>query len=78
MTDVRSTPWESYQEYPVDEIKRRAALPYTPSRPGFLNEILGRPANERPFLVLVVGYPADGVQVPHIERRALDEVVTFI
>jgi iodotyrosine deiodinase len=55
-----------------------AALPYTPSRPGFLNEILGRPENERPFLVLVVGYPAEGVLVPDIQKKALDEVATFV
>ncbi|MCU0914411.1 MAG: nitroreductase family protein [Planctomycetes bacterium] len=55
-----------------------AALPYTPTRPGFLNEILGRPENERPFLVLVVGYPADGVRVPDMEKKALHEVATFV
>ena len=55
-----------------------AALPYTPSRPGFLNEILGRPENERPFLVLVVGYPAKEVQVPDLARKTLPEVVTFL
>jgi nitroreductase len=53
-------------------------LPYTPSRPGFLNRILGRPQNERPFLVLVVGYPADGVTVPDITKKELDEIVTFV
>ncbi len=55
-----------------------AALPYTPSRAGFLNRILGRPENERPFLVLVVGYPADGATVPDIRKKTLDEIVTFI
>ena len=55
-----------------------AALPYTPSRPGFLNEILGRPENEQPFLVLVVGYPAEGALVPDIQKKALDEVATFV
>ncbi len=54
------------------------ALPYTPSRPGFLNHILGRPENERPFLVLVVGYPADGVMVPDLRRKALDEIAAFV
>ncbi|MBM4023934.1 MAG: nitroreductase family protein [Planctomycetes bacterium] len=54
-----------------------AALPYTPSRPGFLNEILGRPENERPFVVLVVGYPAAGALVPDIQRKAFEEIVTF-
>ncbi len=55
-----------------------AALPCTPSRPGFLNGILGRPENERPFLVLVVGYPAEGVQVPDLSKKTLPEVVTFL
>ncbi len=55
-----------------------AALPYTPSRPGFLNQILRRPQNERPFLVLVVGYPAEGVQVPDLAKKTLPEVVTLL
>jgi nitroreductase len=55
-----------------------AMLPYTPSRPGFLNRILGRPENERPFLLLVVGYPADGVTVPDIRKKTLAEIVTFV
>jgi nitroreductase len=54
------------------------ALPYTPTRPGFLNDILCRPQNERPFLVLVVGYPADGVLVPDLQKKALEEVATFV
>lgn len=55
-----------------------ALLPYTPSRPGFLNRILGRPENERPFLVVAVGYPADSVVVPDIQKKTLDEIVTFV
>jgi len=55
-----------------------ATLPYTPSRPGFLNEILNRPDNERPFLVAVVGYPAEGVTVPQLTRKSLDEIATFV
>jgi iodotyrosine deiodinase len=42
-----------------------------------LNQILGRTRNERPFLVLVVGYPAEGVQVPDLPKKTLAEVVTF-
>jgi iodotyrosine deiodinase len=53
-------------------------LPYTPNRMGFLRELLGRKINERPFLVLVVGYPAEGVMVPDIERKGLDEIATFM
>ncbi|MHC4518805.1 MAG: nitroreductase family protein [Planctomycetota bacterium] len=54
-----------------------AMVPYTPSRPGFLNRILKRPENERPFLVLVVGYPAEGAVVPNLQRKTFDEIVTF-
>ncbi len=54
------------------------SLTHTPSPMGFLNEILGRPNNERPFLVLVVGYPAPDATVPDISKKPLDEIVTFI
>jgi nitroreductase len=53
------------------------SLTHTPSPMGFLNTILERPANERPFLLLVVGYPADGATVPDIKRKPLDEIVTY-
>lgn len=52
------------------------SLTHTPSPMGFLTEILGRPARERPFLLLVVGYPADGAQVPDITRKPLDAIRT--
>jgi len=55
-----------------------ASLTHTPSPMGFLNRILKRPANERPFLVLVVGYPAEGTTVPDISKKSLDEIATFI
>jgi nitroreductase len=55
-----------------------ASLTHTPSPMGFLNEILGRPANERPFLILVVGYPADDARVPDIARKSLSEIATFV
>jgi len=56
-----------------------AALTHTPSPMGFLNEVLGRPADsERPFLLLVVGYPSADCSVPDIRRKPLDEVTTFI
>ena len=54
-----------------------ATLTHTPSPMRFLNEILGRPANERPFVVIPVGYPADGARVPNIQRKPLDEIATF-
>ena len=53
-------------------------LTHTPSPMGFLNEILGRPKNERPFLLLVTGYPATDAQVPDIERKALEEYVSYV
>ena len=55
-----------------------ATLTHTPSPMGFLNEILGRPENERPFLLLVVGYPAEGVTVPAITKKTLEEIATFV
>ena len=54
------------------------SLTHTPSPMKFLNEILGRPKDlERPFLLLVVGYPAAGAQVPDIRRKPLAEIATF-
>jgi hypothetical protein len=44
----------------------------------FLNEILGRPTTERPFLLLVVGYPDDDVKVPDIKRKTLEEFTSFV
>jgi nitroreductase len=55
-----------------------ATLTHTPSPMGFLNEILDRPDNERPFLLLVTGYPSEDAAVPDIERKALDEIATFV
>ncbi len=55
-----------------------ATLTHTPSPMSFLNEILARPKNERPFLLLVVGYPAKDAQVPVIKKKTLDEIATFI
>ena len=54
------------------------ALTHTPSPMGFLREILGRPENERPFLLLVVGYPAPDAVVPDIGKRPLAEITTFL
>lgn len=54
-----------------------ATLTHTPSPMGFLNAILGRPTHERPFLLLVVGYPAEGALVPAITKKALEEIATF-
>lgn len=55
-----------------------ATLTHTPSPMGFLNEILERPSQERPFLLLVVGYPAEDAQVPAITKKPMDEIATFL
>ncbi len=55
-----------------------ATLTHTPSPMGFLNEILDRPENERPFLLLVVGYPEKDVKVPAITKKSLNEIASFI
>lgn len=54
------------------------SLTHTPSPMNFLNEILGRPENEKPFLILVVGYPKNNVEVPDIKRKNFDQIATFI
>ncbi len=54
-----------------------ATLTHTPSPMGFLSTILGRPANERPFLLIPVGFPATDCQVPAITRKAFNAVATF-
>lgn len=55
-----------------------ATLTHTPSPMAFLNELLGRPRHEVPYLLLVVGHPAPGCRVPAIERKPLSEVATFL
>ena len=55
-----------------------ACLTHTPSPMRFLNEILDRPPSERPFLLLVTGYPADGAEVPDIGRKPLQAYTSFI
>ena len=51
------------------------ALTHTPSPMNFLQDILQRPENERPFLLIPVGYPAPDAQVPHISRKALEDIL---
>ncbi len=55
-----------------------ATLTHTPSPMNFLNKILNRPSNERPYLLLVVGYPAADAVVPKITKKSLAEIATFI
>lgn len=53
------------------------ALTHTPSPMGFLSEILERPESEKPFLLLVVGHPAEGTVVPALGKKPLDQIATF-
>jgi len=53
------------------------SLTHTPSPMNFLQALLERPANERPFLLIPVGYPADDAQVPNLVRKPLEEVSVF-
>ena len=55
-----------------------ATLTHTPSPMKFLNQILGRPKSERPFLLLVVGFPADDAKVPDIRRKELPEFTSWV
>lgn len=54
------------------------SLTHTPSPMNFLNQILGRPENERPYLILVVGYPAEDAMVPEITKKSVKEIATFL
>ncbi len=55
-----------------------ATLTHTPSPMRFLGPLLGRPDRERPFLILVVGFPAENALVPDLERMSLAEIATFV
>jgi nitroreductase len=52
-------------------------LTHTPNPMGFLGELLGRPSHERAMLVMPVGYPAEGAQVPDIRRRGVEEIAVW-
>ena len=54
------------------------SLTHTPSPMGFLNGILNVPSDEKPFLLLVTGFPAKDAEVPIITKKSLDEIATFI
>ncbi|MBE7544013.1 MAG: nitroreductase family protein [Bryobacteraceae bacterium] len=54
-----------------------ATLTHTPSPMGFLARILDRPPNERPFLLIPAGYPADGAVVPNLPKKALQDVLVI-
>ena len=55
-----------------------ATLTHTPAPMGFLNAICGRPASEKPMMIIVAGHPAEGCQVPRIGRKPLDAVAVFL
>ena len=54
-----------------------ATLTHSPAPMGFLKEILGRPDNERPILLIPVGYPAPGAKVPRLRKKRLAEIAEF-
>jgi nitroreductase len=53
-------------------------LTHTPSPMNFLNKLLDRPIAEKPFLLLIVGYPEDGAQIPDLQRKPFPDIATFI
>lgn len=55
-----------------------ATLTHTPSPMNFLNQILGRPENERPYLILVAGYPSEDCLVPTIDKKPFEDVVVRV
>ena len=54
------------------------SLTYTPINMRFLNKILSRPSNEKPFMILVVGYPAEDALVPAIQKKSLEDIAEFV
>ena len=55
-----------------------ATLTHTPSPMGFMNEIFARPGNEKPYLLLVVGYPADNCRLPDIKRKTYEQIFSKV
>jgi nitroreductase len=54
-----------------------ASLTHTPAPMKFLSELVGRPATEKPYMILVTGYPAENAEVPAITRKSLEEIASF-
>ena len=54
-----------------------ATLTHTPAPMKFLNKILGRPATEKPLMILVTGYPVEAARVPAITRKRLEDIASF-
>jgi iodotyrosine deiodinase len=55
-----------------------AALTHTPSPMSFLSRILKRPPNEKPYVLIPIGYPADDAQVPLLKRKMMDDIATWL
>ena len=55
-----------------------ATLTHTPSPMGFMNQIFERPANEKPYLLLVVGYPAENCRLPDIARKSMAQICSTV
>ena len=55
-----------------------ATLTHTPSPIGFMNEIFARPGNEKPYLLLVVGCPADNCRLPDLERKTHEQIYSNV
>lgn len=55
-----------------------ATLTHTPSPMGFLNQLCERPENEMPYILLVVGYPAEHCMIPNIRKKPLSEIASFL
>jgi nitroreductase len=55
-----------------------ATLTHSPSPMGFLTRILGRPENERPFILIPVGYPVESAEVPTLAKKPLDQIAERI
>jgi iodotyrosine deiodinase len=53
------------------------ALTHTPSPMNFLSKLLNRPENERPFLLIPIGYPAENTSVPNIQRKPLEKIIHY-
>ncbi len=54
------------------------SLTYTPANMRFLNRILSRPKREKPFMILVTGYPAENARAPLLEKKALEDIAVFV
>jgi hypothetical protein len=64
----------------IDALHRMglSTLTHTPSPMAFLREILGRPENERPFILFPIGYAAEDCRVPDLTRKTLDEIMVEV